>query len=57
MNKPRTIYLDDQTFENLTKLAEQKKVTKSAIARIIINELHDDFSEFGVIAHRATSTH
>ena len=51
--KPRTIYIDDDTYGNLTRLADYKGLSKSAITRIIINELHFDY-QFGD-AERAKS--
>lgn len=43
MLKARTLYLDDDTYENLTRLAIRKGISRSAIARIMINELHFDY--------------
>jgi hypothetical protein len=53
--KPRTLYIDNQTYETLHALAERKKISRSSLVRILINEQFDQ-GQGGIVQRRAPPT-
>lgn len=45
-SQARTIYIDDDTYSNISELANMKRVSISAMIRILINESFFDHVHF-----------
>ena len=55
--KPRTIYMDDETYSHLRTLARRKKTSISAFVRIITNECGLDRWASNHQLYRLSTTH